>query len=70
VDESPQGTIFCRSWWLDAVCPNGYEILVLRKGDRIAAGMPLVWCRRFGYEAISMPPLTQTLGLLLEPSGT
>jgi hypothetical protein len=68
VANSPQGCIFCRSWWLDAVCPNGYEILVLQKGDRIVAGMPLVRCRRFGYEAIGMPPLTQTLGILLETS--
>jgi hypothetical protein len=67
VGQSPQGCIFCRSWWLDAVCPNGYEILILRKGDRIVAGMPLVRCRRFGCQAIGMPPLTQTLGVLLAP---
>jgi len=67
VDNSPQGCIFCRSWWLDAVCPNGYEILTLRKGDRIVAGMPLVRRRRLAYEAIGMPPLTQTLGVLLAP---
>jgi len=68
VDDSPQGTIFCRSWWLEAVCPKEFEILILRKAGRIVAGMPLVRRRRLAYEAIGMPPLTQTLGLLLEPS--
>lgn len=67
VDESPQGCIFCRSWWLKAVCPDGFQILTLRRGERIIAGMPLPVSRKWGYTAISMPPLTQTLGILLEP---
>ncbi len=67
VNESPQGNIFCRSWWLEAVCPKGFEILVLRKGGRIVAGMPMVRSRKLGREAIHMPRLTQTLGVLLAP---
>jgi len=64
VDESPQGCIFCRSWWLQAVAPDSFQILVLRRGGRIVAGMPLV--RR--ATDIVMPPLTQTLGVLLVPA--
>ena len=68
VDESPQGCIFCRSWWLEAVCPNGFEILTLRKGGKIVAGMPMVISRKWGYTTVHMPQLTQTLGALLAPS--
>ena len=64
VDESPQGNIFCRSWWLEAVCPNGFEIVVLRRNGKIVAGMPLARYRKYGYETIEMPRLTQTLGVL------
>lgn len=67
VDESPQGCIFCRSWWLEAVCPKGFEILILRKAGRIVAGMPMVRSRKWGCDTIHMPPLTQTLGVLLAP---
>jgi len=67
VDESPQGSIFCRSWWLRAVAPQRFSILTLRKGTRIIAGMPMVHTRKWGYHAIHMPPLTQTLGALLAP---
>ena len=67
VDDSPQGCIFCRSWWLRAVCPNGFEILTLRKGDRIVAGMPIPIYRKGRYTRISMPTLTQVLGVLLAP---
>ncbi len=68
VDDSPQGCIFCRSWWLKAVCPNGFEILILRKAGRIVAGMPLPAFRKWGYTIIGTPQLTQTLGVLLLPS--
>ncbi len=67
VDISPQGCIFCRSWWLDAVCPGRYDVLVLRKGDRIVAGIPLPRRSTPLGEMIGMPPLTQTLGVLVEP---
>jgi len=67
VEQSPQGSLFCKSWWLQAVCPKNLEVLVLYKGDRIVAGMPMVSIRKFGYEKISMPYLTKILGVLLEP---
>lgn len=68
VDISPQGSIFCKSWWLDIVRPEGYRILLLRKHDKIVAGMPL--CSYYDEEGRyihNMPVLTQTLGILLEP---
>ena len=68
VDQSPQGSLFCRSWWLQAVCPKNLEILVLYKGNRIIAGVPMVREQKFGYQKICMPRLTKTLGVLLEPS--
>ena len=67
VDESPQGNIFCRSWWLEVVAPQRFRILTLHKGDKIVAGMPMVYAQKWGFRAIYMPPLTQTLGVLLAP---
>jgi hypothetical protein len=68
VTASPQGSIFCRQWWLDAVCPGSYQILVLRRGSRIVAGLPMRYSKRFGFDALHMPPLTATLGVLLSPA--
>ncbi len=68
VDESPQGTIFTRSWWLDAVWPEGYQILRVKRGERTVAGMALANPERHrGARIIRMPLLTQTLGPLLAP---
>ena len=41
VTSSKQGSIFCKSWWLDTVCPNEYEIILLKQSNRIVAGMPI-----------------------------
>jgi hypothetical protein len=66
VDTSPQGSIFCKSWWLDIVSPK-YEIFVLNNSGRIIGGIPLTYKSIFGFEVIAMPKLTQTLGILIEP---
>jgi hypothetical protein len=68
VEESPQGSIFTRSWWLDTVCPEGYQLLRVRRGGRLMAGMALPAPQRHrGARVIRMPGLTQTLGPLLAP---
>ena len=68
VDHSPQGSLFCKSWWLQAVSGAPPEIVVALKGNEFAAGMPIVRRRRFGLSAIVMPPLTPRLGILFRPS--
>jgi hypothetical protein len=67
VDESPQGSIYCKTWWLDAVCPGAYELVTIRKSGVIRAGIALPLCNDRGLRRVHMPPLTQTLGPLLNP---
>lgn len=64
VTASPQGSIYCRRWWLDTVAPGAYEILELRKGSELRAAWPLVFRYRRGERCIQMPQLTQKLGVL------
>jgi len=70
VERAPQGAVFCRSSWLHAVAPGGFEILVLRRSGAIVAGLPLVTTRRWGFHFIHMPKLTQTLGPVIAPSAS
>ena len=61
VDKSPQGSIFAKTFWLDAV-GSRYNILgCFDKGDRMVAGMPITEGKK-GY--VAMPKLTQTLGIV------
>ncbi len=66
---SPQGSIFCTSWWLDAVAPGHHGYAVVTKDGRIDAAWPYVVRRAFGRTLIDMPPLTPWLGVLLGPTG-
>lgn len=68
VNYSPQGSIFCFSWWLRAVCPNGFDILILKKNGEIVAGMPVPYLKRWGLKMVKVPPFSHTLGILLMPS--
>jgi hypothetical protein len=67
VDSSPQHTLFCHTWWLDAVAPGRYQIVTVRGGDQIRAAWPLVWAKRGRQRCAVQPLLTQKLGVLLPP---
>src|SRR5262245_55643584 len=67
VEASPQGSIYCKSWWLDAVCPGAYEIIAIQRDGIIRAGMALPVERSRRRIIVRMPPLTQTLGPLFAP---
>lgn len=64
VDLSPQGDVFCYSWWLDAVTNSNFNIVVVKEKDSIIAGIPLAYDR---YGRINQPTLTRTLGILFQP---
>jgi lipid II:glycine glycyltransferase (peptidoglycan interpeptide bridge formation enzyme) len=62
VDKSPQGSIFFKTFWLDAVGTR-YSIMgCFDKGDKLVAGMPITEGKK-GH--LTMPKLTQTLGIVL-----
>lgn len=63
---SRQASVFCRTWWLNAVCGN-IQILGLFINGHLTAGMPLYFKRRWGFRICGMPLLTQTLGIVMEP---
>ena len=66
VDASPQGTIFCRSWWLKAISGD-VRLLGYFGGEHLIAGIPLYFEKRLGVNICTIPPLTQTWGIVIEP---
>ena len=58
--------IFFQDWWLDTVCPNKWEGLVVSSGDFVRAILPLVFYDySFGRRYFSTPPLTPYLGVYI-----
>src|SRR5919204_5700872 len=67
VASSPQGSVFCTSWWLEAVAPGRWQTHVLRDGDRIVGAWPtVVEHTRLGIVHRGAP-LTPYLGPLFPP---
>jgi len=63
---SPQGSVFCYSWWLKEVTGH-FHVLGYFENGILVAGMPLFFKRRFFLSLLTMPKLTQTWGVLIEP---
>ncbi len=56
--------IFSKDWWLDAVADmNGWDVDVIQEHGTIVASIPYVRRKKIFFEWITMPQLTQTLGV-------
>ena len=60
--------LFDQPWWLDAVAPNAWQVITHSVNGDLKARMPVYLKKRRGFTALTMPPLTQTLGVWLKPS--
>ena len=67
VSRSPQGNLFCKSWWLKAAYPDSFDVLVARRAGAIVAGMPLPYVVSGNRKRIVRPAMTTTMGVLLNP---
>lgn len=62
-DKEKEIPIFSQPWYLDAVCEkNGWDILIIKKGDEIAATMPIQQNKKYGFVLPRMPHLTKYWG--------
>lgn len=63
--------ISSQEWWLDAVCgEDNWDVVLVEKGGQIVASWPYYMKRKYGFNMITMPALTQTMGVWLRyPEG-
>lgn len=54
--------IFSQAWWLDAVAPDSWGVVVCEKDDKIVASMPFIIKQKLFVSMVTMPALTQYLG--------
>jgi hypothetical protein len=60
--EHPDIPVFSQPWWLDAVCPGQWDVILVEKKDRIIASFPYCKTKTRRFTHIEMPHLTQKLG--------
>lgn len=54
--------VFSQAWWLDAVAPDSWDVVLALNDGEIVASLPYVIKKRFGLTLLTQPPLTQKLG--------
>lgn len=64
VEESPQCSVFSKSWWLKASCGEA-RVLGYFEAGRLIAGLPLYYERHLGVKICRMPKLAQTMGVTM-----
>jgi lipid II:glycine glycyltransferase (peptidoglycan interpeptide bridge formation enzyme) len=67
VDSSPQGSLFHKSWWLDAAAGDQYKILTIKRNAQIMAAWPLTFQKLAGLDLIISPQLTPRQGIVFAP---
>lgn len=69
VDESPEGTLFHNSFWLQA---SGHRFVIYGyyKGGELFAGIPLVYEKTLNLKIVNQPPLTPYLGVVFKKRET
>lgn len=60
--------IFSQDWWLDAVCGDCWDVCLVERNGIIVASMPFYFKKKYGFDVLSQPKLTQTLGPWLRSS--
>lgn len=68
VDSSSQGSLFHKSWWLEAVAQDKYQIVSIKRNEEILAAWPLTFKKIAGLKLIMPPLLTPRQGILFAPS--
>lgn len=55
--------IFSQPWWLDIVCPESWDVILIERNNKIIASFPFhIKKIKNVFTHIGMPPLTQKLG--------
>jgi hypothetical protein len=67
VATSPQGSVFCASWWLDAVAPGRWDAHEVEENGRVVAAWPTIVRHTRVGDVHAGAPLTPFLGPLFPP---
>lgn len=67
VSRSPQGNLFCRSWWLSAAFGHDFEVIMAERSGTVVAGIPLPYQCSGKRKRVVRPLMTATMGVLLMP---
>lgn len=67
-ETEPTIPLFSQAWWLDAVAGNDWNVVLATKGQQVIGSLPYVSYKKWGFQLLTQPKLTQTLGPWVRPT--
>jgi len=62
--------LFSKSWWLDAVAPDNWEVILIENGEEIISALPYVIYKKAIFNIVAMPILTPITSIWIKyPNG-
>lgn len=58
--------LFSKSWWMDAVCEDDWDVILIEENKQIIASMPYYFHEKNGTKEIRKAPLTQNNGIWMK----
>jgi hypothetical protein len=58
--------VYCQYWWLDSLCPDEWDVILIEKNGQVVAAMPYYLRKKTLFTFQTMPVLTQNLGVWLK----
>ncbi|KGR76197.1 hypothetical protein CD29_17065 [Ureibacillus manganicus DSM 26584] len=55
--------LFSKGWWMDAVCGEDWDVILVEENDKIIAALPYYFEDHEGFKEIRKAPLTQNNGI-------
>lgn len=58
--------LFCRDWWMDAVCFDEWDVLLTDEKGKIVGALPYHLRKKLGFRCVLQPQLTQYNGIWIK----
>ena len=59
--------IFLQPWWLDSTCKEeNWDVILVKQGNNIIASMPIYKEKKYIFDYITLPRLTQFMGVYIK----
>ncbi len=58
--------LFCRDWWMDAVCFDEWDVLLTDEKGKIVGALPYHLRKKMGFRCVIQPQLTQYNGIWIK----
>lgn len=67
-ETEPTIPLFSQAWWLDAVAGEDWNVVLVTKGQQVIGALPYIARKKWGFQLLTQPKLTQTLGPWIRPT--